>query len=99
MQETQVRFLDWQDLLEKGQATDSRILGLPWWLRCKESTCNAGDLGLTTGLGRTPGGGYGNPLEYSCLENPHGQRNQLGYSPWDHNNSDITERQSTHIIT
>ena len=37
----------------------------------KESTCNAGDLGLIPGLGRFPGGGHGNPLQYSCLENPH----------------------------
>ena len=36
----------------------------------KESTCNAGDLGLIPGLGRSPGGGHGNPLQYSCLENP-----------------------------
>ena len=36
----------------------------------KESTCNAGDLGLIPGLGRYPGGGYDNPLQYSCLENP-----------------------------
>ena len=36
----------------------------------KESTCNVGDLGLIPGLGRSPGGGYGNPLQYSCLENP-----------------------------
>ena len=36
----------------------------------KESTCNMGDLGLTPGLGRSPGGGNGNPLQYSCLENP-----------------------------
>ena len=28
-----------------------------------------------------PGGGHGNPLQYSCLENPHGQRSQAGYSP------------------
>ena len=40
----------------------------------KESTYNAGDLGLIPGLGRSPGGGHGNPLQYSCLENPHGQR-------------------------
>ena len=40
----------------------------------KESTCNAGDLGLIPGLGRSPGGGNGNPLQYSFLENPHGQR-------------------------
>ena len=36
----------------------------------KESACNAGDLGLIPGLGRSPGGGYGNLLQYSCLENP-----------------------------
>ena len=36
----------------------------------KESACNAGDLGLIPGLGRSPGGGHGNPLQYSCLENP-----------------------------
>ena len=35
----------------------------------KESTCNAGDMGLTPGLGRSSGGGHGNPLQYSCLEN------------------------------
>ena len=36
----------------------------------KESACNAGDPGLIPGLGRSPRGGYGNPLQYSCLENP-----------------------------
>ena len=35
----------------------------------KESTCNAGDLGSIPGLGRSPGEGHGNPLQYSCLEN------------------------------
>ena len=35
----------------------------------KETACNAGDLGLISGLGRSPGGGLGNPLQYSCLEN------------------------------
>ena len=34
------------------------------------SACNAGDLGLIPGLGRSPGEGNGNPLQYSCLENP-----------------------------
>ena len=48
----------------------------------KESACNAGDLGLIPGLGRSPGGGHGNPIQYSCLENPCGQRNLEGYSPW-----------------
>ena len=36
----------------------------------KASACSAGDLGLIPGLGRSPGGGHGNPLQYSCLENP-----------------------------
>ena len=40
----------------------------------KDSTCSAGDLGLIPGLGRFPGEGHGNPLQYSCLENPHEQR-------------------------
>ena len=48
----------------------------------KESACNVGDLGLIPGLGRSPGGGHGNPLQYSCLENPHGQRSLVDYSPW-----------------
>ena len=43
------------------------------WLSGKESACNVGDtgdLGLISGLGRSPGGGHGNPLQYSCWENP-----------------------------
>ena len=36
----------------------------------KESACNVGDLGSIPGLGRSPGGGHGNPFQYSCLENP-----------------------------
>ena len=46
-----------------------RILGFPNGSAGKESTCNAGDAGLIPGLNRSPGGGYGNPLQYSCLEN------------------------------
>ena len=47
----------------------------------KESTCNAGGLGSIPGLGRVPGGGHGNTLQYSCLENPHDQRSLVGYRP------------------
>ena len=47
----------------------------------KESTHNVEDPGSIPELGRSPGGGHGNPLQYSCLENPHGQRSQAGYSP------------------
>ena len=43
---------------------------LPWWLSGKESACNAGDVGLIPGLETSPGEGNGNPLQYSCLENP-----------------------------
>ena len=46
------------------------IDGLPRWLSGKESACQAGDAGLIPGLGRSPGEGNGNPLQYSCLENP-----------------------------
>ena len=52
----------------------SSILGggglLPQWLGGKESACNLGHLGSIPGSGRSPGGGLGNPLQYSCLENP-----------------------------
>ena len=47
----------------------------------KESTCNAGGLDSIPGLGRFPGGGHGNTLQYSCLENPHDQRSLVGYRP------------------
>ena len=42
---------------------------LPWWLNGKESAYNAGDLGSIPGLGRSPGRGHGDLLQYSCLEN------------------------------
>ena len=48
----------------------------PGSARGKEPACNAGDIrdaGLIPGSGRSPGGGNGNPLQYSCPENPHGQ--------------------------
>ena len=49
---------------------DRKKLGLPRWLSGKESTCQAGDPGSVPGLGRSPEEGNGNPLWYSCLENP-----------------------------
>ena len=54
-----------------------------------------GDLGSIPGLGRSPGGRHVNPLQYSCLENPHGKRSLEGYSPWDLKESDKTERLGT----
>ena len=50
------------------------FLRFPWWLSGKESTCNAGDSGLIPGLGGSPGEGNGNPVWYSCLENPMDRR-------------------------
>ena len=61
----------------------------------KESTCNVGDLDLIPGLGSSPVRGHGNPLQYSCLESPHGQRSPVGYHPWGHKESDATEQLST----
>jgi len=70
-------------------------MGFPAGSDGKESTCNVGDLGLIPGSERSPGGGHGNPLQYSCLENPHGQRSLVGYSPRGHKELDTTEWLST----
>ena len=72
------------------------FVGFPCGSDGKESTCNAGDLGWIPELGRSPGGGRGNTLQYSCLKNPHGQRNLAGYIPCDCKESDTTEWLSTH---
>ena len=56
-------------------------MGFPGGLDGKESACSVGDLTLIPGLGISPGGGHGKGLQYSCLENPHGQRSLAGYSP------------------
>ena len=72
----------------------SYILGFPGSSASRESACNAGDPGSISGLGRSSGAGHGNPLQYSCLENPHGQRSLVGYSLWGCKESDMTERLS-----
>ena len=64
----------------------------------KESACNAGNLGLIPGSGRSPGKGNGNPLQYSCLEKSHGQRSLADYSPWGHKELDTTEQRSMGIM-
>ena len=74
------------------------ILGFPGGSDSKESACNVGDLGLISELGRFPGGGHGNPFQYSCLENPHGERSLAGYSWWGCQESDMSERlRTTHM--
>ena len=57
----------------------------------KASAYNAGNLGSIPGLGRSPGEGNDNPLQYSCLENPMGGGDCVGYSPWGHKELDTTE--------
>jgi len=56
-------------------------VGLPQWLSSKESSCNAGNTGSIPESRRSPRGRHGNPLQYSCLEESHGQRRLVGYSP------------------
>ena len=52
---------------------------------------DARDSGSVPGLGKSPGGGHGSPLQCCCLENPHGQRSLAGYSPWALKELDMTE--------
>ena len=73
-------------------------LGFPGGSDGKEF-CTVGDLGSVPGLGRSLGGGHGNPLQYFCLENLRGQRSLAGYSPWACKESDTTEGLSKHSST
>ena len=74
------------------------FLGFPGGSDSRESTCKAGDLGLIPGLGRSLGGGHDNPLQYSFLENPHGQKSLADYSPWSRKELDMTEQLSTYMV-
>ena len=70
------------------------ILGFPDVATGKYPPANSGDIkdsDLSPVLGRFPGGGHGNPLQYSYLENPYGKRSLAGYSPWGRKESDMTE--------
>ena len=71
------------------------FLGFSGGSDSKVSACNAGNLSSIPGLGRSPGGGHGNPLHYSCLENSHGQRSLVGYSPWGRTESVTTKPLNT----
>ena len=82
-------------------------MGFPGGSDGKESTCNAGDMSSIPELGNSPGGGHGNPLQYSCLKNPHGQRSLAGCSPknrkkigheWTHKHGTIPEDIWSHQI-
>ena len=64
--------------------------GFPGGSAGKESACNAGDLGLISGLGRSPGERNGNPLQYFLPGDFHGQGSLVGYG-WSHKESNTTE--------
>ena len=75
---------------------DTTLLqGFPGVSDGKESTCNAGHLDSIPGLGRSPGGGHGNPLHHSCLENLSGWRGLAAYSPTGYKESDTAEHASS----
>ena len=72
----------------------AQLQGFPSSSVGKESTfsvIHAGDVGSIPGLGRSPGRGHGNPLQYSCLGKSHGQRSLTRYSPQGCKQSDMTE--------
>ena len=64
----------------------------------KNLPAKAVDVDSIPGSGRSPGEGNGNPLQYSCLENPMDKRSLVGYSPWGPKESDTTERLSTQAL-
>ena len=67
----------------------------------KNPPADAGDVrdtGLMPGSGRSPGGGHGNSLQYSCLENPMDRWSRVVYRPWSCKNLDTIWHESTHII-
>ena len=98
MQETPIQFLGPEIPWRRDRLPTAIFLGYPSGSDGKECTCNVGDLGSITGLGRFPEGKswrHGNPLQYSCLENPHRLRSLAVYSPQGHKELDTTEWLST----
>ena len=75
----------------RGPGSDPRS-GNPVAQMVEDLPGNAGDTGWIPRWGRSLGGGNGYLLQYSCLENPHGQRSLGGYSSWDRKESDMTEQ-------
>ena len=88
----QARVLEWGAIAFSLGWTTSPQISFPCSSVNKECVCNAGDLGSSPGSGRSPGGGNGHPLQYSCLENP------MDRGTWRATESDKAER-LTHRYT
>ena len=109
MQETRVPSLGREVPMEKGSATRQAFSGFPGGSASKESACNAEDVGLIPGLGRSPGEGKGYPLQYSGLENStdcivHGGRKESDTTEQSQlslhfKNSWMNQRPNTHNTT
>ena len=72
--------------------------GLPWWLRWWRVCLQCGRTRFNPWVGKIPWKGHGNPLQYSCLKNPHGQRSLAGYSQWSCKEPDTTKQLSIHTM-
>ena len=81
---------NWGKMVQRSFPGGSVVKNLP------ADTGDAGEEGLTHGLGRSPGVGYGNSLQYSCLKKSHGQRNLMGCSLWGCIELHMTEHACTH---
>ena len=92
--ETAVELLGWEDPLKKGQAAHSSILGLPLWLSWWRICLQCGRPGFDPWVGKIPWRVHGNSLQYSFLENPHGQRSLAGCSPQAGEGSNVTQKLS-----
>ena len=97
MQKTPAWFLGQEDSRRRDRLPTSVFFRFPGYSVSKESPCNAGDLGSIPGLGRSSGGGHGNLLQYSCLENPHGQRSLAGCSTWGRKELDMTKPSTAYM--
>ena len=77
--------------------TQVKLVGLPWGINGKEFTCQAEDDSLIPGSERSPGGGNGNPFQYSCLGNPMDRGALVGYNPQGHKRvrPDLVTKQQT----
>ena len=93
VQETPVRFLGWEDPLEKGYATQSSILGLPWWLSWKRIRLQCGRPGFGPWVGKIPWRRERLPTSVFWP----GEFHRL-YSLWGHKESDTAERHSLSLL-